>query len=253
MTDDLLAGISETKSSLDREKYLKYLQELSLASGDPDLGQGLGRVPRRGKGSTNGFVGYNFVNDPDFLRTTDPSMKKQPWMPRPVEDVCKTYGHIFRLLTDPRVRKMQDGPQKHSINVSVPQMPSFYSTGGSMTSAEDSADLDDFVAAASEGDAYDAQAPLPAVRQAGPKGTWRSKSSPSLSTGLSGASTTAGPFRPASYGSGPPDSAGSDVSLPALSTTAPMQGRLDGHPLDGMASGIDAETRRNAGLLAGTL
>lgn len=253
MPDSLLEGLSDSKSSIDRAQYMKYLQELRLQDGQDDMGQSLGRLPRKGK-FQNGFSGYNFVNDPEFLR--DPNQKLMPWMPRPVEDVCKTYGHIFRLLTDPRVRSMQQGsagPQKHSINVSVPTIPTLYSTGGSLAgSAEDSADLDDFVA--SEGDAYDAQAPLPAVREAATKnGQWRSKSSPSLMTGLSGASTTAGTMRPSSFGAGAGSSGSSDLSLPTLSVTVPMHARPDQHPLDGMASGIDTQSRRPGTLLAGTL
>mmetsp|Transcript_36077 Transcript_36077/g.90732 ORF Transcript_36077/g.90732 Transcript_36077/m.90732 type:complete len:1501 (+) Transcript_36077:71-4573(+) len=249
--ESLFEDRSASTSSIDRDKYMRYLQELRLQEGQDDVGQSLGRLPRqKGKQFHNGFSGYSFVDNPDFFR--DENRKLQPWMPRPVEDVCKTYGHIFRLLTDPRVRSMQakGTPQKHSINVSVPQIPSLYSTGGSFAeSVEDSVDLDEL--AASEGDAYDAQAPLPAVRQTA--GPWRSKSSPGLLTGLSGASTTAGPFRPASFGTAAGSSGSSDVSLPTLATTAPMHVRPDQHPLDGMNSGIDAQSRRSAGLLAGTL
>jgi hypothetical protein len=42
----------------------------------------------------------------------------QPWAPRPVDEVCKTYGHIFRLLKDPHGRKGA-APQKNKLRVSV--------------------------------------------------------------------------------------------------------------------------------------
>jgi len=169
---------------MDRDKYMSYLKELRVKDGQEDTGQSLGRLPKKGRQIKNAFPGFNFVTDPSFM--DDLPRQKLKFMPRPIEQVCKSYPHIARMLTDPRVRKMNQGPQKHSVHVSmpsVPSMPSLRGPGGSISgSLEDDGDIDEIQLSA-DADAFDAQAPLPAVRQAGPKGSWRSKSSPGLTTG----------------------------------------------------------------------
>lgn len=51
------------------------------------------------------------------------------WCPRPTEDVCRAYGHIFKLLKDPRARRQRapgapvEAKQKMNVSVSLPQLP----------------------------------------------------------------------------------------------------------------------------------
>lgn len=53
-----------------------------------------------------------------------PPQRLLPWCPRGPEDVCKTYGHIFKLLNDPHLKKrMPKKDSKHSVHVSMPRLP----------------------------------------------------------------------------------------------------------------------------------
>ncbi|CAE7383461.1 unnamed protein product, partial [Symbiodinium microadriaticum] len=77
------------------------------------------------------FSGFSFVEREDYGQDL-PESKLLPFVPRPASEICKTYGHIFRILADPRVRRLKVDPkQKRSVNVSVPRQPgaSFGSSG----------------------------------------------------------------------------------------------------------------------------
>jgi len=170
------------------------------------------------------YAGYGFALDKDYEDL--PEHKLLPFVPRPASEICKTYSHIFRLLSDPRVKKLgAAGHQKRSLHVSMPNSHAmgFESDGGPPLDGGDDGD-----------DAFDSEA---------------SKSSPNLT---SGASTTAGTWRPHSGGAVP------GVSLP------PLGGSTSGKerpwvPDVGNRNGIDAEARRSPdslraqGSLTGTL
>lgn len=145
------------------------------------------------------FSGFSFVEREDYGQDL-PESKLLPFVPRPASEICKTYGHIFRILADPRVRRLKVDPkQKRSVNVSVPRQPgaSFGSSG-----AKD-----------------DSQAPpgrglKSEVAQSG------SKSSPSLHTTQASTTTT---WRP---GSSQSDRPGQAVVLPPLAEGEKQRPRL---------------------------
>jgi len=159
-------------------------------------------VPGKDKGSsqrrgvaTAKYVGYNFVDrrqDSDEMVAWERE-NQLPWMPRPTEDICKAYGHIFRLLNDPRTRNNSRGPQKKSVHVSVPRMPPVTSQrrGGDPLDAGPISGGD-----APDEDVYDGMGPTPALPTA--KRVQGSRSSPDLHHGSSGLSTTGGSWRPSS-------------------------------------------------------
>jgi len=188
--------------------------------------------------SSKKFAGFSFADSDEIASASQE--KLLPWMPRPTEEICKTYNHIFRLLSDPRVKRLQAGPQKRSVKVSMPQMPNV-----PMMSQED-ADSD-LVSDEEEADIFDQQAPLPSKMRA-TKGGWGSKSTPMMATG---ASTTAGTWRPGSGGTlgdsgyeGLGSSGASTGSLlPPLANTSPGVARrwAGAHERN---SGIDANRAR---------
>jgi len=51
------------------------------------------------------FLGYGFVEREDFGNI--PEAKLPAFVPRPPSEICKTYGHIFQILADPRVKKLK--------------------------------------------------------------------------------------------------------------------------------------------------
>merc|ERR1739848_751172 len=100
-----------------------------------------------------------------------------PWVPRPAEEVCKTYGHIFRLLKDPSAQRKAAPKQKRSVHVSVPRVRS--AVDGDLAPVVEMSDMDE-----------DKAMPL---SKAGGK-PWNSQSSPDLHANAAGSgySTTAG-------------------------------------------------------------
>lgn len=205
------------------------------------------------------YPGYHFVDKSQFSQD-DPDKKLVPWVPRPVEEVCKTYSHIYRLLTDPHMRKIQTGPQRRLLHVSVPRLPGSQppsTPGGGQPCAGGGAAPDEL--SENDSDAYDSQASLAGLGQPAPrKGPWGTKSSPGLLTGLSGASTTAATLRPGSRpgtgGSTPPGDgaedlgrAGGTLRLPPLSVTASPAARLRIQVPSIAATGIDAGSRPGTG------
>eukprot|EP00928_Gymnodinium_smaydae_P001561 TRINITY_DN1056_c0_g1_i1.p1 TRINITY_DN1056_c0_g1~~TRINITY_DN1056_c0_g1_i1.p1 ORF type:complete len:865 (+),score=174.26 TRINITY_DN1056_c0_g1_i1:114-2708(+) len=189
-------------------------------------------------------VGYNFAE-------AEVSLENQlPWCPRPAEEICKTYGHIFRLLKDPRVRKPAERAPKRgslSVSVSVPQLRK--------ASFGDIEEEDDFATS-------DRAMPLPtAALTKGSKG-WHAKSSPSLMTKLSAVSTTAGsgwnPYTTESdLGSDASplrSSAGAGLELPPLATAKPSSAPLKRHhsqPGRGSGGIMGGPGRAAAGIDAG--
>lgn len=165
----------------------------------------------------NKYAGFRFVKDDDSELADWEREKRLPWMPRPTEDICRTYGHIFRLLNDPKTKQISNQkPQKRSVHVSVPRMPTVPPGRGSFG-------LSDSGAFDSEEDAADGLGPLQNMKGSDKK-TWGAKSSPDLHS--SGLSTTVGTARPSSAGSqgSEDDPDRMRVSLPKL-----MKG---GSPID---------------------
>jgi len=104
---------------------------LSGASYDGSPSPG-GPSGRRGAGGiqSNEYAGYRWVEKPEFWQ--EEQLKGQHgYIPRPLLEVCKTYGHIYQLLADPRLQKIQakhqpgkgSHKQKLTMQVSVPQIP----------------------------------------------------------------------------------------------------------------------------------
>lgn len=130
-----------------------------------------------------------------------------PWAPRRPEDVCKTYGHIFKLLNDPHLKKRMP-KQKQSVHVSLPRLPA---AGLSIAGAEPGDNLD----------------------HVGKLGGNGARSAPDLApAGITGISTTAGStWRAGSAASLDTQGRQSNyVTLPPLAKSAPER-RMD--PLSG--------------------
>lgn len=64
------------------------------------------------------FSGYGFV-EPKDPGTRGAQRSRSQAMPRGCEDICKTYGHIFKLLKDP-LKDNSKKPAKRSVQVAVP-------------------------------------------------------------------------------------------------------------------------------------
>mmetsp|Transcript_99401 Transcript_99401/g.186729 ORF Transcript_99401/g.186729 Transcript_99401/m.186729 type:complete len:1826 (+) Transcript_99401:93-5570(+) len=117
----------------------------------------------------------------------------ESWNPRRPEDVCKTYGHIFKLLNDPLISK-KHMPKKKPLNVSLPRLPA---AGQNIVAAD----------AASAKDLDLASAKL---------GGKAARSAPDLA-GLTGHSTTAGSsWRAGTAASMDTTASASYVTLPRL-------------------------------------
>jgi len=181
-----------------------------------------------GKTQANGYPGYRFVDRASEF-PEEPSQHLLRWVPRPVEDVCKTYPHVYRMM-----ESLRKAPQKRSLHLSVPRV----GPTSDLASSEVSASRPETPQTPSEADA-EAPGELQTVST---KAKWRSKSSPQLFTGMTGASTTAGTFRPASAGcaESPGDTG---CSLPPLAPAAPMNARPDIDLGSSAASAIDFESR----------
>ncbi|CAK9086901.1 unnamed protein product [Durusdinium trenchii] len=139
------------------------------------------------------FLGYSFVDREDFGKDV-PDSQLLPYVPRPASDICKTYGHVFRILGDPRVRRLKVEPkEKRSVHeVFMPRPPSCFEPDSDGPTAGDT-----FNAEKAEGQAV----AMPV-----------SKSTPDLRT--TQASTTAGTWR-SSFGSDTGERS-DRVSLPPL-------------------------------------
>eukprot|EP00933_Yihiella_yeosuensis_P025346 TRINITY_DN1968_c0_g1_i1.p1 TRINITY_DN1968_c0_g1~~TRINITY_DN1968_c0_g1_i1.p1 ORF type:complete len:1593 (+),score=400.23 TRINITY_DN1968_c0_g1_i1:632-4780(+) len=186
------------------------------------------KMKRSASATAGRFPGYGYVDEDGYDDRA--SHKLLPWVPRPTDEICKTYSHIFRLISDPRVKRLSHGSHKRNFQIAVPRMPAM-----GQESEEDA-----------EEDVFDPQE-QPLGRTLGAKGgKWMSKSSPNLTdattnaTSATGVSTTAGTtWRPGSGGS----EKGS-VTLPPLmaaSATAPAKGRpwaATGAQAAGIDSGI---------------
>jgi len=227
-----------TSKTFDKSQKEAAIEETE-ATKKPSRGGQRRRPPsqpqRRAPQLKNKYAGYNFV---DNETSKDEEMEsweresKLPWMPRPTEEICKTYGHVFRMLQDPRARRAGQRPQKRSVHLSVPRMPAvppqrggggggFPSDPGGPEEPEGEEGSD------AEEDVYDGLAPPPSLGMAK---KWGARSSPDLFTGHSGLSTTAGTWRP---GSSRSDVSEEDpdrlvgVSLPSLSKgSSPSKGQL---------------------------
>jgi len=163
------------------------------------------------------FYGYSFVDREDFGKDV-PDTQLLPFVPRPASEICKTYGHIFRILADPGVRRLKVEPRKRSVHVFMP------STGSSFEPERDGG-----------GDTFDEHKEKDFGLQA-------SKSTPDLRT--TQASTTAGTtWRYASESS---EVRQDRVSLPPLVQSQNQRPEL---PSLGGAAAIDAECRRNPAAL----
>jgi len=197
----------DVRKSSPKDPSRRKTSTASAASGPGHARDGAQRRPssqpqRRAVRPENKYVGYNFIKDEapsadselgDWQRE-----KLLPWMPRPTEDICRTYGHVFRLLNDPKTKQasqVSQKPQKKTVHVSVPRMPTVPpGRGGSSFGQPDSAGFD----GSSDEDGPEGLGPLPSMKSGGKK-MWGAKSSPDLLS--SHLSTTAGTARPGSAGS----------------------------------------------------
>mmetsp|Transcript_147323 Transcript_147323/g.473351 ORF Transcript_147323/g.473351 Transcript_147323/m.473351 type:complete len:1569 (+) Transcript_147323:88-4794(+) len=245
-SDDMSAG--HTASREERQRHLEH--HLAASKGKFGAKGGGKGAPQQFR---NDYAGFRFVENPEFWQEEPDRSKQKSFVPRPLQDVVRTYGHIYQLLSDPRVQKIQAKQQMKktlSMHVSVPQMPGLFPRGRPSTADEE--------ASLSESDPCDTRAPLSAAHQqqavSGSKpGQWRSKSVPGLGTGLSQAETTAGTWPRANISSDSfSPSSSPSCSLPSLSSTAPY-GRPDIHARGAGISGIDAESRRIPLSLGGTM
>lgn len=173
---------------------------------------------RSGPKLENKYAGFNFVKDDEVVpvQSTDTMgdwqrEKLLPWMPRPTEDICRTYGHIFRLLNDPKTKKMSEKPQKKTVQVRMPSLPPVRGSAGRPDSGRSD---------------QESLGPLPStMTTSSGKSIWPSKSSPDLLS--SHLSTTVGSFRPSSAGS-----LGSEDEPRRMRGTLPKLSR-DVNPIDG--------------------
>jgi len=98
------------------------IETISLG-GKPFMPQAQRRFPKnteiRSEESGHNFfsVGYN-----DTGAASRPPPRLLPYVPRGPEHVCKTYGHIFKLLNDPHLKKKVP-KQRLSVHVSMPRLP----------------------------------------------------------------------------------------------------------------------------------
>lgn len=139
----------------------------------------------------NRFSGYSFVDKASPASMMPQKQQTLPVMIRRSDDVVRSYGHIFRLLRDPRVvasaaaRRPQQ-TQKKFVHVTVPSMPPIELSACSWRSTE------------SEDSLPDIRLPSSASREPVKAGDrWYAKSSPNLvGGGNSVVSTTADTWGP---------------------------------------------------------
>lgn len=189
--------------------------------------------------ATDRFSGYEFA---DKELEAVQKEKLLPWAPRPTDEVLKTYGHIFRLLRDPKVQGQRAKP-KRSVHVSMPKLPS-------ASPPEDDAGSELLFGGHVQEDSLDVDTDqVPAFGSKG-KGTMRnSRSSPNLSkiSTTPGSTWHMGSLESASTSS--PGNTGSlkFTALPALpKKTGPSRVHLG---RTRPRSGIDDEIRRGPTIL----
>jgi len=198
------------------------------------------------QGARNAYPGFNF----EHLLSEDVDERRlQKWCPRPVEDVCKTYGHVFRMLTDPRLQAKHGGaggaePQKRSISlsVSVPRLGGTSSCEDSLRPMYPSVEAEqepDFLSSVQQHLSQSSRDPNSAAKAKSAslqKGGWGSQSSPVLaSSSASGASTPSG---------------SPSTKLPPLGASSATKSRPQLHGPGPTAFGIDAESWQGAGIKA---
>jgi hypothetical protein len=195
---EILASISEerarshsSKESVHSAGLLLGVEWKKLLDGTAKHGfqhEAADNVPDR---DVNKFSGFSWVDKPSAekkhkLAANPEELSSEsflPWMPRPATHVCRSYGHIFRMLKDPGVTtdvQSRRPQQKKSLYVSVPRMPAVRPATGS---SGDGGDMFEEVPATSA---------LGGLAGKGSKSG--SKSAPSLMN-TSGFSTTADTWR----------------------------------------------------------
>lgn len=186
-------------------------------------------ISRMSRQTVNAFPGFSFSESESNLASKSqgsPGSGKLPLF-RPAQEVCKTYSHVFRLLSDPRVHGQR--PQKKPPVHAVVRMPALQQDMHPMDMMDDE-DEDDY---------YDNDPDAPPTLGAAPK--WLARSGPDL-TAYSDARTTTGPWRPGSGNRQRVSYDTPETRLPALSQTNPGKARMGGHAVP--ERGIDAEARR---------
>jgi len=180
------------------------------------------------------YRGYEFADDPIQMGAPGELSKAQkqsklPWVPRPVDHMCRTYSHVFRMINNPGVRRGASGQQKKPVHlsVSVPMGPQYAEGGGSSDEEQPNAGA---------GESADHAMPLPTGMS---RGKAQYSSSPNLAVKVSGKQGLGG--------------AGS-TSLPSLQKGAPSAAQKSAMELQvSGVSGIDAESRMRGKSLKGTI
>jgi len=125
----------DTNPSEEIQKAKKKIRKKKVKKHDEDGKRARSHSPERSYLSARNqpqpmarFLGYSFVDRQDFGHA--PESQLLPFVPRPASEVCKTYGHIFKLLADPGVRRLKVEPKKRSVEVVMPRVASSFESGG---------------------------------------------------------------------------------------------------------------------------
>jgi hypothetical protein len=106
----------------------------------PSARRGIHKPPTlRAEGAGHNFFDVGF-NDSAHSVPRKPE-RLLPYVPRGPESVCKTYGHIFKLLNDPHASKHlpPGGKKKLAVHVSMPRLPA---AGSAIAGGSNSFDTD---------------------------------------------------------------------------------------------------------------